>query len=200
MVSGQELSRRQALKVISAAAGGAALSLLPKGWKTPIVEVGELPAHAQVSQLPTPLCPGDLCAVATTTTLVEGESGDEFGDFDFSMCTPNGYYIFDGSGGDGATSSPDNITFNPNAASETLEIGLGAAVPGIYSVYLELYERVPLAMTVEIITAAGVFSTALTLQETRAVADVVFPGGLVTWRSDATLPSCWGDQRLAKQK
>lgn len=203
MGSRQELSRRQALKVISAAVGGAALSLLPKVWKTPIVEVGALPAHAQVSQLPTPtpaaFCPGDLCAVATTKTLVEGEARQEYGDFDFSMCTPNGTYVWGGSGGDGATSSPDNVSFDPHADSESLDIGEGAAVPGTYSIYLELYEDVPLEMAVQIMTAAGMHSTALSLEQNRAVADVVFPGGQVTWRSDLTYPPCLLEQQMDKK-
>jgi hypothetical protein len=43
------ISRRQLFKVIVAAAGAAALLTLPNKWKTPVVEVGALPAHAQLS-------------------------------------------------------------------------------------------------------------------------------------------------------
>ncbi len=190
----QELSRRQALKVLAAAAGGAAMAFLPKKWETPLVSLGVLPAHAQISPTPPPptptpsLCDGDLCAIAITTTLVEGE----YGDFDFSACTPNGFYVWDGSSGDGMTSSEDNIDFDPPVDNETLHIATGAAVAGTYAIYLEHYENVPLAMTVRIITAAGVYEQSLTLSEHRAVAEVTFPGGVVTWRSTPGLPPCLG--------
>jgi hypothetical protein len=189
----QELTRRQALKALAALAGGTALAFLPQAWKTPVVSVGTLPAHAQVSGIAA-LCEGDMCATATTTTLVEGEGGEEYGDFDFSMCTPNGFYIWDESTGDGATSSPDNISFDPIADNEWLRIGAGAAVAGTYSIYLENYSEAPLEITIEIITATGVHTTTLILNENRAVADVAFPGGAVTWRSDPGDPSCWSEE------
>jgi hypothetical protein len=44
------LSRRQLLKAITAAGGAiAASTMLPGKWAQPVVEVGVLPAHAQVS-------------------------------------------------------------------------------------------------------------------------------------------------------
>ncbi|MBN1178589.1 MAG: twin-arginine translocation signal domain-containing protein [Anaerolineae bacterium] len=190
----QEFTRRQALKALAAAAGGLALNFIPKTWASPIVSIGTLPAHAQISD-----CPGAMCAIAITTTMVEGELAMEYGDFDFSMCTPNGYYIWGGSSGDGGTSSPDNIDFDPRVDNETLDIG--TAVTGTYSLYLEHFENVvPLAMTVHITTAAGIHSTSLTLSETRAVADVTFPGGIVAWRSDVGFPGCGGDRARNKGK
>jgi hypothetical protein len=42
-----EVSRRQLLKILAATAGAAALSSVPNQWKTPVVDVGMLPAHAQ---------------------------------------------------------------------------------------------------------------------------------------------------------
>jgi hypothetical protein len=44
-----QLSRRDALKVLSAAAGATALANLPKKWDTPKLLSGVLPAHAQTS-------------------------------------------------------------------------------------------------------------------------------------------------------
>lgn len=176
----KDLTRRQALKALAAATSGFALNFVPRSWKTPVVSVGTLPAHAQIS-----VCPDDMCAIAVTTTMVE--SG--YGDFDFSMCTPNGYYIWNGSTGDGATSSQDNINPDPRVDNETLTIH--TAVPGTYSIYVEHYENVPLEMTVHITTAAGVHTVSFTLTGDRAVADVIFPGGTVTWRSDTGFPPCW---------
>lgn len=193
------ISRRQALKALAAASGGLALGLIPKAWKKPAISVGVLPAHAQISPLPS--CPDDMCATATTTTMVQGEIVSEYGDFDFSLCTPNDNYVWGGSSADGATSSPDNIDPDPNVDNETLNII--TAIPGTYRIFLEHYEpRVPLEMTVEIITAAGVHTTTLTLTANRAVADVSFPGGVVTWRSDPGPPSCWNgaNSTSCKQK
>jgi hypothetical protein len=45
----QTLSRRDALKTLAAATGATALSALPSQWETPLVEMGALPAFAQVS-------------------------------------------------------------------------------------------------------------------------------------------------------
>ena len=52
--SKQTISRREALKVLTAAGGGLALSTLPSKWKKPLIEVGLLPAFAQTSPTPTP--------------------------------------------------------------------------------------------------------------------------------------------------
>ena len=46
-MSQSPISRRQLLKVLAAAAGTAVLSSVPNKWKTPVVDVGMLPAHAQ---------------------------------------------------------------------------------------------------------------------------------------------------------
>ena len=46
-MSRSQFSRRQLLKVLAAAAGTAVLSSVPNKWKTPVVEVGALPADAQ---------------------------------------------------------------------------------------------------------------------------------------------------------
>jgi hypothetical protein len=49
------LGRRELLKALAAAGGAVtASSLLPGEWAKPVVEVGVLPAHAQVSAVPIP--------------------------------------------------------------------------------------------------------------------------------------------------
>jgi hypothetical protein len=45
----QKLSRRDALKVLGAAAGATALANLPAKWTTPELKAGVLPAHARSS-------------------------------------------------------------------------------------------------------------------------------------------------------
>lgn len=44
-----KVSRRDALKILTAATGAAALANLPSKWSKPSVEVGVLPVHAQTS-------------------------------------------------------------------------------------------------------------------------------------------------------
>jgi len=46
-----KISRRDALKILTAATGAAALANLPPSWSKPGVEVGVLPVHAQTSVL-----------------------------------------------------------------------------------------------------------------------------------------------------
>ncbi len=48
-MSHSPITRRELLKALLAASGAAALSTVPNQWKTPVVEVGALPAHAQGS-------------------------------------------------------------------------------------------------------------------------------------------------------
>ncbi len=45
----EQISRRRLLKALTAAGGAIAASLLPGEWAKPVVEVGVLPAHAQVT-------------------------------------------------------------------------------------------------------------------------------------------------------
>ena len=71
----ETLGRRQLLKAIAATGGAvAASSLLPGEWAKPVVEVGVLPAHAQVSVTYIALCDstpggGNLAATNTITNI-----------------------------------------------------------------------------------------------------------------------------------
>ena len=53
------LSRRDALKLLGAAAGATVLANLPSKWSTPALTAGVLPAHAQTS-----------CTMVTLTVMV----------------------------------------------------------------------------------------------------------------------------------
>jgi len=48
----KKLSRRDAMKVLGAAIGATALTVLPSEWSKPALAASELPEHAQQSQQP----------------------------------------------------------------------------------------------------------------------------------------------------
>ncbi len=56
--SSQKISRRDAIKILTAAAGAAALANIPDKWTKPGMDLGVLPAHAQTSIGPRTLAPG----------------------------------------------------------------------------------------------------------------------------------------------
>jgi hypothetical protein len=65
------LSRRQLLKALVAAGGAAAVASLPDAWTPPMIEVGTIPAHAQVSPTPTANPPLGI----QTCTIVNPDTG-----------------------------------------------------------------------------------------------------------------------------
>ena len=70
-MSVKKISRRDAMKLLGAAIGGAALSTLPSKWNTPELAAGVLPAHAQQSAV-LPACPLSL-------TLIPNYNDDDNG-------------------------------------------------------------------------------------------------------------------------
>ena len=52
----KKISRRDAIKLLGAAAGATVLANLPSKWNTPELASGVLPAHAQTSQLFSLVC------------------------------------------------------------------------------------------------------------------------------------------------
>lgn len=117
----RNLSRRQALKVLTAVTGATALSQLPARWSKPLLQVGVLPAHAQTSPVPT--------ATATPTptatpppTLIQGlitaevDWSFEVGEIDLDL------EVFDP--GDSQWATPGNLT------TLTLQHGGGSPLGG----------------------------------------------------------------------
>ncbi len=64
--STQKISRRDALKILAAVAGGAALANIPSKWTKPGLDVGVLPAHAATSPLAAPIACGTNTNFAPT--------------------------------------------------------------------------------------------------------------------------------------
>lgn len=71
------LSRRDAIKLLGAAAGATVLANLPSRWSTPEFTAGVLPAHAQTSATSAPACEG-LALTATIAAIVG--TGNVFSD------------------------------------------------------------------------------------------------------------------------
>jgi len=59
----KKVSRRQALKLITATAGAATMASVPNKWVKPILKAGVLPAHAQTS---TPVPPATATSTSTS--------------------------------------------------------------------------------------------------------------------------------------
>ncbi len=68
-MSVKKISRRDAMKLLGAAIGGAALSTLPSKWNTPELAAGVLPAHARQSG------PSLSCGNLVRTAIVPGPGG-----------------------------------------------------------------------------------------------------------------------------
>jgi hypothetical protein len=66
-----DLSRRDAIKIIGAAAGAVGISALPDAWEKPVVEAANLPAVSQASPVPTAtLVPTATATAAPTATAI----------------------------------------------------------------------------------------------------------------------------------
>ena len=83
----KKLSRRDAMKVLGAAVGAAALSTLPSKWNTPELAAGVLPAHAAQSG------GGSSLVLAENGSAVEGDISLAFssGTFTAQVTDPADY-------------------------------------------------------------------------------------------------------------
>jgi hypothetical protein len=70
-MSQNKISRRDAIKILGAAIGGAALSTIPPKWSQPVLAASQLPEHARQS----------VVAVCTTNALVLEILSSSTGDF-----------------------------------------------------------------------------------------------------------------------
>jgi len=146
------ISRRNALKILAAATGASALTLLPKSWKKPVVGVGALPAFAQGS-----LGTGDFQATLTWNEGVStpcNNDGQNGIDVDLSVVEPDstvvGWFNPDGTT---ARLDFDNVCgFGP----ENIFVPSGNADDGDYDVYVTYYSgNVTTQATIRVRTFAG---------------------------------------------
>ncbi len=126
------ISRRQLLKVLAAAAGTAVLSSVPNKWRTPVVDVGMLPAHAQTlsgrgaisgtvvtlietngARMPGDKPPPSFCTYAIVTVLPSGPSACvdlTSHQYTISNVTPGTYNVSASNGCNTETISPIVVT------------------------------------------------------------------------------------------
>lgn len=130
----EKLSRRDALKVLIAATGAAALANVPDRWIKPDMNVGVLPAHAQTSTGPHTIAAGpsdsdaDFCQLLTSTATI---TPPDSGIFLRYTITSNVFYD--------PPSSPTGTIATDNTGSVSLSIGAtpGPALPQNVSVLWE---------------------------------------------------------------
>ncbi len=74
--SPQTLGRRELLKALASSGAMAAVTLLPGGWTKPVVEVGRLPIHAQVSGVAPTVAPTPTATVRPQLSLSATSEGN----------------------------------------------------------------------------------------------------------------------------
>jgi hypothetical protein len=180
----QKLSRRDALKTLAALGGAVTLAGLPRGWKTPVIDVGVLPAHAQVSVAPT-LTPETQPPL---TVLASWDMPEDTVDVDLMVWDPGGsgeVVAWDNVNGPTATHSGDNIDTDPARNWEAVNVPAGGAADGVYQVWVHTHEEFEVEVTVEV-TANGTQTFVVTAPTVTGplgnapVAEITYPGGDIT--------------------
>ena len=173
MTHNRSVGRRELLKLLTASSGAIiASSLVPAKWRRPEVQIGVLPAHAQVSQ------PG-------LTVLASWEMNGAVIDVDLMVWDPGGsgeQVDWTNRFGPTATHSGDNIDFDPARNWERVTVPTGGAADGVYRVWVHAHEESSVEVTVEI-TAAGskTFTVTAPANVVNApVAQITYPGGIIT--------------------
>jgi len=171
------ISRRRLIKALVASGLAAAGSTLPGRWLSPAVEMGVLPAHAQVSPTPTAVPSLPL------TILASWDVPEIVADIDLHAWDPGGTgeIVFYGNlVGPTATHSGDNINFDRNW--EEVTVPAGGAADGVYTVWVHSHESgFDIEVTVEI-TANGSQTFVVTAPPDVVnipVAQITYPGGII---------------------
>jgi len=127
------MSRRKALKILSATAGATTLSLLPT-WDKPLVGVGALPAFAQASPV---LGTGDFQATLTWNTGCPTPGCSPAVDIDLHVIEPNGTHVYYSNQiGTTARLDIDNVW---GLGPENIFVPAATAAAGTYRVYVVYY-------------------------------------------------------------
>jgi hypothetical protein len=181
----QKVSRRDALKILASLGGAVTLAGLPKGWKTPVVDVGVLPAHAQVSVLPTATPTATPEPSVPLTVRASWDMPEDSVDIDLMVWDPGGtgkQVDWINTVGPTATHSGDNIAYAPARNWEEVTVPEGGAADGVYRVWVHAHEEFDVEVTVEI-TANGTQTFVVTVPANivdTPVAEITYPGGTIT--------------------
>jgi hypothetical protein len=183
----QSISRRNALKILAAATGASALTLLPKSWKKPVVGVGALPAFAQGS-----LGTGDFQATLTWdagASIPCNDEGQNGVDVDLSVIEPDSTVVgwFNPVGTTATLDFDNTCGFGP----ENIFVPDGGADNGDYDIYVSYYSgNVTTQATIRVRSFAGsgagqtkTYHRTLTtadIGDLIGVARVSFPSGNIT--------------------
>jgi hypothetical protein len=189
-----KMNRRRLLKTLAAAGGAAAASsLLPGKWARPLLEVGVLPAHAQISPV---LGTGDL-QVTLTWDLDDS-------DIDLHCIEPDTTHVYFGNpSGTTAELDLDDVDgFGP----ENIFVEPGTAAAGTYEIYVHYWSdhgNGPTTATIRVRVFANtpqeqtqIFTRYLTTGQYVNVADVTFPAGTIVETFGA--PASTGDMPTSK--
>ena len=203
------LSRRRLLKALIAAGGAtAAATMLPGKWSKPLVEVGVLPAHAQISP---DLGTGDLQATLTWNNGAPEPCEVDAVDVDLHAVEPDDTRVYwANSNGPTATLDYDNVCgFGP----ENIFVAPGQAAAGTYQVQVVYwgsfgaFAGAPTTATIRITVFANTpsehvhtFVRNIEVADNciaYRVADITFPAGTVTERT-GTVDLCARGVRVDK--
>ncbi|HEX8681330.1 MAG TPA: hypothetical protein VF707_03385 [Ardenticatenaceae bacterium] len=189
----ERVSRRDLLKIAAATGGVFTLGHVPSKWSTPLVEVGYLSAHAQMTPV---LGTGDLQVTLTWNTGDPNAAncssgGREQGavDVDLHVTEPDGTHVYwADEQGTTATLDVDN---ERGLGPENIFVSSGGAASGTYQIYIAYFcgAVLPTTATVRVRVFANTpqersmtFTRELTAENPDVginVASVTFPGGVI---------------------
>jgi uncharacterized protein YfaP (DUF2135 family) len=180
----KNVTRRKALKILSATAGATTVAMLP-AWNKPQVGIGSLPAFAQASP---PLGTGDLQVTLTWDTGVPVNSAGNKVDIDLHVIEPdNSHVYYNNKIGTTATLDFDNVYgFGP----ENIYVPTGNTANGFYRIYIVYYSSdaspaTPTNCTIRVkaMSTVQIFTKLLTVENPSVgydICTVQFPAGTIT--------------------
>lgn len=186
----KKLSRRDAIKLLGAAAGATVLANLPSKWSKPELASGVIPAHAQTSEPTPPPPPGP--PIVTTDNIVDQSIGTELMDFYGTVLSDGGAPVtargFVWSTTSGAAVLPTNDV--PSGSGVGAFSSLGVSVPAT-TIYIRAYATnsegtaygVELSLVNQICIAAG---TLVTMADgtTKPIEEITYSDQLLVWNFD----------------
>lgn len=185
--SSKKLSRRDAIKLLGAAAGATVLANLPSKWSKPELASGVIPAHAQTSQPPVLVLP-----TVTTDNITDQSIGTDLMDFYGTVLSDGSAPVtargFVWSTTPGTAALPTNDV--PSGSGVGAFSSLGVSVPAT-TIYIRAYATnsegtaygVELSLVNQICIAAG---TLVTMADgtSKPIEEITYSDQLLVWNFD----------------